>query len=119
MYNVLICRYALIAGLPPVYGLYSAFLPLVVYGILGTGRQLAVGPVAVLSLLTASSIAQFKPASAEEYIAYALAITILSGCIQIVIGVLRLGFVVNFISHAVLSGFTSASGITFFLSIHV
>ena len=100
--------YAYIAGLPPVYGLYAAIVPLIVYAIFGTSRQLAVGPVAMVSLLTATAIGSFEGLSTSEYISYAILLAFIVGIIQFLIGLFRLGFVVNFLSHPVISGFTSA-----------
>ena len=100
--------YAYIAGLPAVYGLYAAIVPLIVYAIFGTSRQLAVGPVAMVSLLTATAIGSFEGLSPSDYISYAILLAFLVGMIQFLIGVFRLGFIVNFLSHPVISGFTSA-----------
>lgn len=100
--------YAYIAGLPPVYGLYSAIIPILIYAVFGTSRQLAVGPVAMVSLLTATAIGSIEGLSGSDYIAYAILLAFLVGAIQFLLGVFRLGFVVNFLSHPVISGFTSA-----------
>ena len=100
--------YAYIAGLPAVYGLYAAIVPLIVYAIFGTSRQLAVGPVAMVSLLTATAIGSFEGLSPSDYISYAILLAFLVGIIQFLIGIFRLGFIVNFLSHPVISGFTSA-----------
>lgn len=103
--------YALLAGLPPQVGLYASILPLVAYALFGTSRALAVGPVAVVSLLTAASVSQIAPPGSPEYIAAAAALALLSGLFLIMIGFLRLGFMANLLSHPVISGFITASGI--------
>jgi SulP family sulfate permease len=103
--------YALIAGLPPVYGLYAALMPQLVYAFLGTSRQLAVGPVALDSLLVASGLGALSLQSPEEYILLAIALSLMVGLLQIAMGFLRLGFVVAFLSKPVISGFTSAAAI--------
>lgn len=108
--------YAMIAGLPPVYGLYAALLPLVVYTLLGTSRQLAVGPVAMDSLLVASGLGALAVTGIEDYIALAILLTFMVGAIQITLGLLRMGFLVNFLSKPVISGFTSAAAIIIFFS---
>jgi SulP family sulfate permease len=103
--------YALLAGLPPEVGLYASILPLLAYAIFGTSRALAVGPVAVVSLMTAAAIGRLGLESAAEYAAAAVVLAFLSGLVLIVMGVLRLGFLANFLSHPVISGFITASGI--------
>lgn len=108
--------YALIAGLPPIYGLYAALIPLLVYALLGTSGQLAVGPVAMMSLLVATGVSSLSPSSVEEYIAIALMLSLLVGIIQLTLGLLRFGFITNFLSHPVLSGFTSAAAVIIALS---
>jgi len=108
--------YASIAGLPAVYGLYASIIPLIIYAILGTSRQLAVGPVAMVSLLTATAISSFGNISTEEYILYAILLAFLVGAIQFLLGIFRLGFLVNFLSHPVVSGFTSAAALIIGLS---
>ncbi|MEZ5873210.1 MAG: sulfate permease [Nitratireductor sp.] len=103
--------YALLAGLPPQVGLYASILPLVAYGLFGTSRTLAVGPVAVVSLMTAATVGGLaSPGSAEYYVA-AIALAFLSGLMLLGMGLLRLGFMANFLSHPVISGFITASGI--------
>jgi len=97
--------YASIAGLPAVYGLYSSIIPLLIYAIFGTSRQLAVGPVAMVSLLTATTIGALGDLSVSEYINYALVLALMVGVIQFLLGLFRLGFLVNFLSHPVISGF--------------
>ncbi len=103
--------YALLAGLPPEMGLYASILPLFAYAIFGTSRALAVGPVAVISLMTASSIGALGLSSPAEYAAAAITLAFLSGAILTLMGVLRLGFLANFLSHPVIAGFITASGI--------
>ena len=108
--------YAMIAGLPPVYGLYAALFPQVVYAIMGTSRQLAVGPVAMDSLLVAAGLGALSVSTPSEYIALAAFLAVFMGVIQLVLGGLRLGFLVNFLSKPVISGFTSAAAIIIALS---
>ncbi|MGF1527188.1 MAG: SulP family inorganic anion transporter, partial [Candidatus Competibacterales bacterium] len=102
--------YALLAGLPPEVGLYASVLPLVGYGLFGSSRVLAVGPVAVVSLLTAASLSQVATPGSPEYVGAALALALLSGAFLLLLGVLRLGAVAGVVSHAVISGFFTASG---------
>jgi SulP family sulfate permease len=92
-------------------GLYASILPLVAYAIFGTSRALAVGPVAVVSLLTAAAVSEVAAPGSPEYIAAAIVLAFLSGMILLVMGVLRLGFIANLLSHPVVSGFITASGI--------
>jgi len=108
--------YAMIAGLPPVYGLYAATLPLIIYALLGTSPQLAVGPVAMVSLLTATGIATIAGSDLTTYIQLAITLALLVGLIQFLLGIFRLGFLVNFLSHPVISGFTSAAALIIGLS---
>lgn len=103
--------YAMIAGLPPIYGLYASTFPIIVYALLGTSRQLAVGPVAMVSLLTASSVAMIADTGTNQYIMLAITLALLVGLIQFLLGAFRLGFLVNFLSHPVISGFTSAAAL--------
>lgn len=103
--------YAVLAGLPPVIGLYAATVPLVGYAIFGTSRQLAVGPVAIVSLLTFAGISALAEAGSARFVALAALLALMTGVIQLGLGLLRGGFVVNFLSHAVISGFTSAAAI--------
>lgn len=103
--------YALLAGLPPVVGLYASILPLVAYAIFGTSRALAVGPVAVVSLLTAAAVGEVAAPGSPEFLAGAIVLATLSGLILLAMGVFRLGFVANLLSHPVISGFITASGI--------
>ncbi|MDO6824306.1 SulP family inorganic anion transporter [Marinobacter sp. 1_MG-2023] len=103
--------YALLAGLPAQVGLYASILPLVVYAIFGTSRTLSVGPVAVVSLMTAAALAPLAEAGSPEYVAGAILLAIMSGLMLTMMGILRLGFLANFLSHPVISGFITASGI--------
>lgn len=103
--------YALLAGLPPQVGLYASILPLVAYAIFGTSRALAVGPVAVVSLLTATAVGNLAAVGTAEYYTAALVLALLSGLLLLLMGVLRLGFLANFLSHPVISGFITASGL--------
>lgn len=103
--------YAMLAGLPPVAGLYASILPLMVYALFGTSRTLSVGPVAVVSLLTAAAASGVAAPGSPEYAAAALALALLSGLILTGMGVFRLGFVANLLSHPVTSGFITASSI--------
>lgn len=103
--------YAMLAGLPAHIGLYASVLPLVVYAFFGTSRQLAVGPVAMVALLVASGVGALAEVGTNEYIALAILLAFLVGAIQLAMGVLRLGFLTNFMSHPVISGFTSAAAL--------
>jgi len=103
--------YAMLAGLPPVVGLYASIMPLVAYAIFGTSRTLAVGPVAVISLMTASAAASVAAPGSAQYLAAATTLAALSGVMLVVMGLARLGFLANLLSHPVISGFISASGV--------
>lgn len=103
--------YALLAGLPPQVGLYASILPLFLYGLFGTSRTLAVGPVAIVSLLTATGLTPLAEPGSAAYVQLALTLALLVGGLQALMGLLRLGFLVNFLSHPVLAGFTSAAAI--------
>ncbi|MCG8338819.1 MAG: SulP family inorganic anion transporter, partial [Proteobacteria bacterium] len=104
--------YALLAGLPPVIGLYASIVPLLVYAMFGTSRQLAVGPVAMVALLVASGIGSMvTPGDIGTYVELTILLTLLVGVIQLAMGVFRLGFMTNFLSHPVISGFTSAAAL--------
>lgn len=103
--------YAQLAGMPSYYGLYAAFLPPMIAALFGSSRQLATGPVAVVSLMTAASLAPLATAGSEGYIAYALLLSLTVGVFQFLLGVLKLGLVVNFLSHPVVNGFTNAGAI--------
>lgn len=108
--------YAMLAGLPPVYGLYASTLPLIVYALMGSSRHLAVGPVAMISLLVFSGISTLAEPGTEQYIRLVLLLTLIVGAMKVLLGLLRLGFFINFFSHAVISGFTSAAAIIILLS---
>lgn len=108
--------YAMIAGLPPVFGLYAALIPQVIYGILGTSRQLSVGPVAMDSLLVAAGLGALSLSGIEEYIGMAIFLALFMGSIQFLLGIVRMGFLVNFLSKPVISGFTSAAALIIGLS---
>ena len=103
--------YAMLAGLSPEVGLYASVAPLLLYAIFGSSRVLAVGPVAVVSLMTAAAIGQHAVAGTPQYWALAITLAFLSGLLLLTMGLLRLGFLANFLSHPVISGFISASGI--------
>ncbi len=108
--------YALLAGLPPIHGLYAASIPLIAYAVFGSSRQLAVGPVAMDSLVVAVGVGALASAGTEQYIAYAILLAAMVGLIQIGMGLVRLGFLVNFLSRPVISGFTSAAALVIGLS---
>jgi SulP family sulfate permease len=103
--------YALIAGLPPEAGLYASMLPLVAYAVFGTSTALAVGPVAVISLMTAAAVGDLAARGTADYAAAALALAFLTGLILIAMGAMRLGFLANFLSHPIMSAFITASGV--------
>lgn len=103
--------YALLAGLPPEMGLYASILPLVAYAIFGTSSALAVGPVAVVSLMTAASVGRLAAEGTTGYASAAIMLAMLSGLMLLLMGLFRLGFIANFLSHPVISGFITASGI--------
>jgi SulP family sulfate permease len=103
--------YAQLAGLPAYYGLYASFLPPLVAALFGSSRQLATGPVAVVSLMTAASLEPLATAGSESFIAYAVLLALVVGIFQLTLGLLRLGLVVNFLSHPVVAGFTNAAAI--------
>jgi len=108
--------YALLAGLPPHIGLYASILPLIGYMAFGTSRALAVGPVAVVSLMTAAAVGQVAATGTAGYLAAAIILALLSGLILFLMGLLRLGFLADFLSHPVVSGFITASGILIAIS---
>jgi SulP family sulfate permease len=108
--------YAMLAGLPPVMGLYASTLPLIAYALFGSSRQLAVGPVAMMSLLVFSGVSPLADPGSEEYIRLVLILSLVVGTIQLAMGLFRMGFFINFFSHAVISGFTSAAAIVICLS---
>ncbi len=103
--------YAQLAGLPAYYGLYASFLPPLIASLFGSSRQLATGPVAVVSLMTATSLESLATAGSGGYIAYAILLSVLVGVFQLSLGILRLGLVVNFLSHPVVNGFTNAAAL--------
>jgi sulfate permease, SulP family len=103
--------YALVAGLAPEVGLYASMAPLVIYAIFGTSRSLAVGPVAVASLMTAAAAGKLASQGTPEYLGAAIALALISGLMLVAMGLLRLGFLANFLSHPVISGFIMASGV--------
>ncbi|MGN7513698.1 MAG: SulP family inorganic anion transporter [Allomuricauda sp.] len=103
--------YAMIAGMPPIYGLYASLVPQFVYAITGTSRQLAVGPVAMDSLLVAAGIGAMHFARTEDYISAVIFLTMLIGMVQLLFGIIRVGSFVNFLSKPVINGFTSAAAI--------
>jgi len=103
--------YAQLAGLPPYYGLYAAFLPPLIAALFGSSNQLATGPVAVVSLMTATALEPLATAGSESFIAYAILLALFVGIFQLLLGVLKLGLVVNLLSHPVVNGFTSAAAL--------
>ena len=108
--------YAMIAGLPPVYGLYASLLPVLSYVFLGTSRQIAIGPVAMDSLLVAASLGTLAISGIENYIAMVIVLTLLVGAIQFTLGIFKMGFLVNYLSRPVISGFTSAAALIIIFS---
>ncbi|MBO6548660.1 MAG: sulfate permease [Rhizobiales bacterium] len=103
--------YALLAGLPAEMGIYASIIPIILYAIFGTSKALAVGPVAVVSLMTAAAIGNIAEQGSENYIIAALTLAFLSGAFLVILGIFRLGFIANFLSHPVIAGFITASGI--------
>jgi len=103
--------YAMLAGLPPIYGLYASIVPLILYAIFGTSRQLAVGPVAMVSLLVLAGVGEIAEVGSDRFIQLAIMTAMAVGLFQFFMGVFRMGFLVNFLSHPVLSGFTSAAAL--------
>ncbi|MWD26557.1 sulfate permease [Aquicoccus sp. SCR17] len=103
--------YALLAGMPPEAGIYASIAPIVLYAIFGTSRALAVGPVAVVSLMTAAAVGNVAATGTVGYVTAALTLAMLSGAILLALGLFRLGFLANFLSHPVIAGFITASGI--------
>lgn len=108
--------YALLAGVPPEVGLYASILPLVAYALFGTSRTLSVGPVAIISLMTATSLGSVASEGSADYLTAATTLALLSGLFLVAMGFLKLGFITNFLSQAVISGFISASGVIIALS---
>ncbi|MCR4297880.1 MAG: SulP family inorganic anion transporter, partial [Gallionella sp.] len=103
--------YAQLAGVPAYYGLYAALIPLVIGALFGSSNQLSTGPVAMTSLLTAASIAPLAAQGSELFYSYAILLALVSGLFQILFGVLRMGILLNFLSHPVLMGFINAAAI--------
>ena len=103
--------YAQLAGLPPYYGLYASLFPPLLAGLFGSSRQLATGPVAIVSLMTSAALAPLATAGSTAYIAYAILLALIVGLFQLFLGILRLGMVVNFLSHPVVNGFVNAGAI--------
>ena len=108
--------YALLAGLPPVMGLYASTIPIIIYALFGSSRQLAVGPSAIIAILTLSAVSAASGENLSEYATLAVLLALMVGLIQSSLGFLRAGFITNFLSHAVISGFTSAAAIVIALS---
>src|SRR5512139_2853677 len=108
--------YAMLAGLPPIIGLYASTFPLVIYALFGSSRQLAVGPVAMMSLLVFAGLSSLAEPGSEEYIKLVLLLAFMVGVMKLCLGLFRFGFFVNFFSHAVISGFSSAAAIVICLS---
>lgn len=103
--------YAVLAGVPPVYGLYASIVPLILYAMFGTSRQLAVGPVAMVSILVFAGLSEVAQPGSAQFIELAILTTLGVGIVQFAMGITRMGFLVNFLSHPVLSGFTSAAAV--------
>lgn len=103
--------FAMIAGVPPIYGLYASTVPMILYAIFGTCRQLSVGPVSIVSLLTFAGVSALATPNTWDYVQLTITLSLLVGLIQVLVGLLRLGFLVNFLSHPVTTGFTSASAV--------
>ena len=108
--------YAMLAGLPPVFGLYASLIPQVIYALLGTSRQLSVAPVAMDSLLVAAGLGALSLSGIEEYTSMAIFLALFMGSIQFLLGIVKMGFLVNFLSKPVISGFTSAAALIIGLS---
>ncbi len=103
--------YAVLAGLPPIYGLYASIVPLLLYAVFGTSRQLAVGPVAIVSLLVVAGVGEIAEVGSDRFIQLVIMTAFGVGIFQLLMGLFRMGFLVNFLSHPVLSGFTSAAAL--------
>lgn len=103
--------YSMLAGLPPIYGLYASTIPLILYALFGTSRQLAVGPVAMVALLIASGVGALAEIGSDNFIGMAILLSLMVGVLQLAMGIFRLGFLVNFLSHPVIAGFTSAAAL--------
>jgi SulP family sulfate permease len=108
--------YAYLAGMPPIYGLYAGLIPLVVYAIMGTSRHMSIGPVAVSAILVMSGVSQLADPFSDQYVALTIFAGLLIGITQIILSILRLGFLVNFLSHPVIAGFISAAAVIIIIS---
>ena len=108
--------YAMIAGLPPIFGLYAAFIPQIIYSFFGTSRQLSVAPVAMISLLIGAGVSEFAEQGSEAYIRLAILLALIVGLFQLLFGLFRMGFLVNFLSQPVINGYTSSAAIIIGLS---
>ena len=108
--------YSILTGMPPIYGLYTGLVPLILYAILGTSRQMSIGPVAVSSLLVFAGVRELAEEGSPEFIKLVILAGLLVGLVQLVMGILRMGFLVNFLSHPVIIGFTSAAAIIIAIS---
>ena len=108
--------YASLAGMPPIYGLYGGLLPLIIYAIFGTSRQLSIGPVAISALLMLAGVSQITDPGTDLYIQLVLITGLMIGLVQLVMSLLRMGFLVNFLSHPVIAGFTSAAAVIIAIS---
>lgn len=103
--------YSMIAGMPPIYGLYTSIVPILLYALLGTSRHLAFGPIAMISLLTAATVSTMAEEGTTEYFLLIITVALMVGVLQLLMGVFRLGFLVNFLSQPVISGFSSAAAL--------
>lgn len=103
--------YAILAGLPPIYGLYGGVIPLLLYALFGSSRQLSIGPVAISSILLAEGISKIAEPFSAEFVSYAIAAGLMIGVVQLLFGLLKMGFLVNFLSQPIIVGFTSAAAI--------
>jgi SulP family sulfate permease len=103
--------YALLSGVPPIYGLYAGLIPLLIYPFFGTSRHLSVGPVALVSILVLTGLTEFAEPFSEEYISLAILTSLVAGLIQVILSLFKMGFLVNFLSHPVINGFTSAAAL--------
>ena len=108
--------YAYLAGMPPIYGLYGGLIPLIVYALFGSSRQLSIGPVAISALLVLAGISKIAQPESSEYIQLVILTGLMIGLVQIMMSVLRMGFLVNFLSHPIIAGFTSAAAVIIAIS---
>lgn len=108
--------YAMLAGMPPIYGLYGGLIPLLLYAVFGTSRQMSIGPVAISALLVLAGVSQIAEPFSAEYVSLVILTGLLVGAAQVLLSLFRLGFLVNFISHPVIIGFTSAAAIIIAIS---